>query len=173
MTQRDFIPEPLWRQIEDCLPITCVDVLPMQRGSGGLPLIARIGLIEREVVGVGRGWTLIGGRLRRGETLIRAVRRQIDETLLDVGDVETLASEPMVVAEYLPAAAPDAPHDPRHHAIGLAFCVYVAGAPTSNPRGEATEFRWFDTDRLPADHEFLFGQAQVVRRLLERCRKVR
>ena len=77
--QLDWIPESLWNQIKEHIPIPCVDVI-LQKPGGEILLGWRQILPYRNV------WALPGGRLLRGEDLKTAARRILAEYDLSAHD---------------------------------------------------------------------------------------
>jgi colanic acid biosynthesis protein WcaH len=71
-----FIPEPLYRQMLEHLPIACVDVAIVAQGS--------ILLLKRTTPPAENQWWLPGGRVHKGETLqAAAVRKTQQEVGID------------------------------------------------------------------------------------------
>lgn len=155
------IPDELWHQVEQLIPITCVDVMPWQRLPGGA---LRLGLILREdEVGQPR-WNLIGGRVQIDETLADALRRHIIETLgADLRYSRSDFRSPEIVGEYLRTRHDGFGFDPRHHAIALAYTFQCAGDVTIG--GEALDFEFFAPEALPRRSEIGFQQSEVIYRL--------
>lgn len=160
--ESNWILDAEWTRIQRLLPIACADVLLTRSSSDGL----EVGLILRDSPG-GQGWCLVGGRIRRNESIREAILRQLTSTLGD--DVRCTLDEhpqPDFVAEYFAVQREGELHDPRQHALGLTFALTVTGA--INAKGEAIEFRWFPVDELPSANEFGFGQRAVVQAILQR-----
>lgn len=157
-----FLPEPFYAQIEQSMPIACVDFVSFQQSAG-----FRVGLIKRESP-FGVVWCHLGGRIRRGETVAQALRRHASETL---GVDLALPADPQpdyvyqwFPPEIAPADGVDHGDDPRKHAIGLSFVVEMAGDP--QPANEATDFAWHSVDSLPTD--IWPGTKHLIRHLLNR-----
>lgn len=145
-----------WLRVQQTMPITCVDVLPVDQDG-------RAGLILRDVPEAEPAWCVVGGRLRRAETLEEAVRRELRDTL-SVSPVE-IPEEPTVVTQYFPKPRPPHLYDPRQHAVSLLFGLQLEGEPIAS--GEAHDFRWV----RPADFDdlsFGFGQRPMIERCLAR-----
>jgi ADP-ribose pyrophosphatase YjhB (NUDIX family) len=160
--ESNWIPAADWARIQTQVPIACADVMPMRRTDAGL----EVGLILRDTP-YGQGWCLVGGRILRNEPLRDAILRQLISTLGD--EVQCNLDDhpqPEFVAEYFTDEREGELHDPRQHALGLAFAVTVAGLPIA--QGEALEFRWFPADALPPADQFGFDQRAVVAAILER-----
>lgn len=158
-----FLPAPLYEQIEQSLPIACVDFVSFRVGAGGNA--AEVGLIKRRSP-FGTVWCHLGGRIIRGESVAQALRRHARDTL-DVDLDLPPDPQPRYVYQWFPPDdTPDKaePHgiDPRKHAIGLSFVVDMVGDP--KPRNEALSFDFFAVDALPAP--LWPGTEYLVRRLL-------
>jgi ADP-ribose pyrophosphatase YjhB (NUDIX family) len=150
-----------WRRIQALIPILCVDALPIRHNDP-----TKVGLILRETPHQGRRWCLLGGRVRRGESLQDALAREWHEALgLDcpMGSV----AAPIVV-EYRPDAISGRPHDPRQHSVSLTYAV-AANDETSAPAGEALGFGWFDVGELDGN-VMGFGQETVVAQVMAAAR---
>ncbi|MDD7930668.1 DUF4916 domain-containing protein [Microbacterium thalli] len=156
-----LLPYEFYRQVEQTMPIACIDFVPVRQVGDG----RQVGLISRESP-YGRVWCHLGGRIRRGETIVQGLQRHARETVGVETDVAPNA-QPVYVYEWFPSAV--APNDgtqfgndERKHSIGLSYVVRLLGDPS--PQGEALAFEWFETDRLPENS--WPGSAELVRRLL-------
>jgi ADP-ribose pyrophosphatase YjhB (NUDIX family) len=150
-----------WRRIQTVVPILCVDALAVRRG-----VALEAGLILRETPHQGRRWCLLGGRVRRGEVLADALRREWHQALgpdYMMGPVDG----PTVV-EYQPDALPGRPHDPRQHSVSMTYTVIATEEPRTLGR-EALDFRWFTVDQVNSEIVG-FGQESVVTRSLTHMR---
>jgi ADP-ribose pyrophosphatase YjhB (NUDIX family) len=142
-----YLPDDLYMQIEQSIPISCVDFVPIRRGEEG----TEVGLILRESP-FGQVWCHLGGRVQRGETVGDAIRRHARQTL----DVEIdLGPDPQPVWVYQwfpddlrPQTALVAGRDPRKHAIGLSYVVDLTGE-EPRPQDEALDFAYFPIGALP------------------------
>ncbi len=150
MAELAWLSDDDWHRAQRLLPIVCVDVLPVR--AAGIP---EVGLILRQTPHQGLAWCLVGGRLRMGEVVADAARREL-RSALGVQDVGHLG-RPDLVVEYPKQAAGPGPHDPRKHAVALTFVVPLDAVTTA--QGEAYDFRWYHVDDLP---DMGFGQEEVV-----------
>jgi len=159
-----WLPEEEWRKVQRCLPIVCVDVLPIRRQATE---IQEIGLILRETPHQGRRWCLIGGRLQYNELLTEGVARELREALGDGFSYSLVGGdEPLTIAQYLPTLGKGELYDPRQHALGMTYAVEMSGS--FDPRGEALDFAWFPVADL-ADMEGIgFGQKPMLIECLRR-----
>ena len=120
------------------LPILYVDAVPVrvdERGAVtavGLLLRASDGEINRELVS---GRVLYHERVR--DALIRHLEKDLGPMALP--QVPT-SPQPFTVAEYFPTPGVTPFHDPRQHAVSLAFVVPVAG--DCQPQQDALDLAW-------------------------------
>jgi ADP-ribose pyrophosphatase YjhB (NUDIX family) len=146
-----------WRMVQENVPVVCVDVLPFKTNKGA----KQVGLIYRETPHQGRRWCLIGGRILRNEPCRAAVLRHIEETLGPAAQcVLSEPIRPIYVGEYFSEQRDGHLFDPRQHSVALTFFAQLRGMIVA--MGEALDFAWFDTGKLPTESEFGFGQAKVV-----------
>lgn len=165
---KQWLPTEVWAQVQRSVPIVCVDVLAIQMDPETRTL-SHAGLIWRNVMEGKQGWCLIGGRLLRDESVADAITRQMRDTLgAAVSFTLPEDPQPVYVGQYFTSQKPIGGIDPRQHAIGLTFAIEISGE--IRPQGEALDFRWFEPDKLPAAHEFGFGQDRIVESVLERLR---
>lgn len=155
-----FLPADLYRRIEQSVPITCVDFVPMR----GPATDREVGLILRESP-FGRVWCHLGGRVLRGETIEGALRRHAHDTLQVELDLMPDPQPAYVYQWFPPEIAPHGPmavgSDPRKHAIALSFATSFIGYPS--PRNEALDFAYFPLGDLP--EEIWPGGAYLIDRL--------
>ena len=161
-----YLPDDLYRQIEESMPIACVDFVATRTATDGT---REYGLIRRRSP-YGEVWCHLGGRIQRGETIAQALQRHANDTL-DAGLDLPIDPQPAYAYQWFPAAdAPDdgTPYgrDERKHSIGMAFLAELAGEPS--PRNEALDFAWFTSETIPADVwpgcEHLFAKLGIVAR---------
>ena len=160
-----WLSEQEYQRVRETVPIVCVDIIPVRLNDDGS--IREIGLILRDTPHQGRRWCLVGGRVRKDETLAEAASRHLRETLgpsiqfhLEPDD------QPVYVSQYFPTRRPVGVIDPRQHSVAMNFVLPIAGNPA--PAGEAHDFRWFSRIGLPTPDEFGFEQDRVLLACLER-----
>ena len=157
-----WLPRPVYWLARKLLPIACVDALVTRETPDGreIGLIRRVGADDRTT-----GWALVGGRVRRGESLAAALDRHLRSSLGDVSRVGRLdTSHPLHVAEYSPDGRFGGRVDPNKHAVALAYVVDVTGTITFS--GEAVAFEWFPVTTTPPEADFAFSHGSVVAALL-------
>ena len=161
-TPEHIDPAPLeaYEQATATVPIASIDVLLWRPGQ--------VGLIHRDYPTGESVWAMVGGGIRRGETLEAAFRRHLEDTLgEDMGVRLPDFDEPAAVGQYLPVERDGYGFDPRKHAIAVSYPArFLSGAIT--PRNEAHDFGWHEPEELPADVQIWPGQARVIKKLLDR-----
>ena len=114
---------------------------------------------------------LVSGRVLYHERVRSAVLRHIEKDLGPLALPRLPASpQPFTIAEYFPTPGVTAFHDPRQHAVSLAFVVPVEG--DCEPQQDALELTWF-TPAEAADPgllaEMAGGQGTLLRQALAHC----
>lgn len=125
------------------LPILYVDAVPVRVDASGA--ITAIGLLLR-ASGAGRiNRELVSGRVMYHERLRDALLRHIEKDLGPMALPQIPASlQPFTVAEYFPTPGVTPYHDPRQHAVSLAYIVPVAG--DCEPQHDALDLAWLTPD---------------------------
>ena len=172
MTQIESQAGSSWLSREDLdaarerLPILYVDVVPVRADEVGM--VTSVGLLLR-VTGHGQiTRAVVSGRVLYKERIRTALLRHIEK---DLGPLALprlpLSPQPFTVAEYFPTPGVTPFHDPRQHAVSLAFVVPVDG--DCEPQQDALELTWFSPgDALdPALlDEMAGGQGTLLRQAL-------
>src|SRR5919205_2990324 len=148
------------------LPILYIDAVPVRVDDHGT--VTAVGLLLRigEDGQVKRA--LVSGRVLYHERVRSALLRHLEKDLgpLALPRVPT-ALQPFTIAEYFPTPGVTPFHDPRQHAVSLAFVVPVEG--DCAPQQDALELTWFTPEeaRQPALLEELAnGQSALLLRAL-------
>lgn len=143
------IPEPLYRQILDRMPIVCVDVVVLHEG--------RVLLVKRATEPAKGDWWFPGGRLLKGELLAAAaVRKCREEIGLDVAVVRRLGTW-----ETTFPRAPFPEITSGVHSVNVCFLVRPLDE-TVRLDETSEEHRWIDRleDGLPSYvHEVVHAAA--------------
>lgn len=125
------------------LPILYVDCVPVRVDDRGA--VAAIAVLLR-MGGEGRvSRELVSGRVLHHERVRDAVLRHIEK---DLGPMALprvpVSPQPFTVAEYFPTPGVTPFHDPRQHAVSLAYVVPVAG--DCAPQHDALDLTWLTPD---------------------------
>ena len=90
---------------------------------------------------------LVSGRVLYHERVRSALLRHLEK---DLGPLALPrippAPQPFTIAEYFPTPGVTSFHDPRQHAVSLAYVVPVEG--DCAPQQDALEFSWFSPDEV-------------------------
>lgn len=148
------------------LPILYVDAVPVRVDESGD--VVAVGLLLR-VNGVGEiTRALVSGRVMYHERVRDALLRHLEKDLGPMALPQIPASvQPFTVAEYLPTPGVTPYHDPRQHAVALAYVVPVAG--DCQPQQDALELTWLTPEEACAEHvqrEMTDGHAYLLRQAM-------
>jgi ADP-ribose pyrophosphatase YjhB (NUDIX family) len=122
------------------LPILYVDAIPVRVDGQGT--VTAVGLLLR-VTGEGKiTRALVSGRVLYHERVRSALIRHLEK---DLGPLALprvpVSPQPFTIAEYFPTPGVTPFHDPRQHAVSLAYVVPVEG--DCAPQQDALELTWF------------------------------
>lgn len=124
--------------IRSKVPMTYVEVVPVRLASDG-ELISVGMLLRASEFGLQRSF--VAGRVLFHETLRQALARHIEKDLGAMAFPRLPAVlTPLTVSEYFPTLGVGL-HDPRQHAVALAYAVPLDGDPS--PSDDALDFSWF------------------------------
>lgn len=148
------------------LPMVYVDVVPVRMDARGI--VRSVGLLLRPNRNGGLSRSLVSGRVLYHEQIRDALLRHIEK---DLGPVSLprlpVGLQPFTVAEYFPTPGITAFHDPRHHAVSLAYVVPVDG--DCQPQQDALDLAWLTPDEVlepVIQAEMVPGHAAIVRAAL-------
>jgi ADP-ribose pyrophosphatase YjhB (NUDIX family) len=122
------------------LPIVYVDAVPVRVDEQGT--VTEVGLLLRMGEDGQVKRALVTGRVLYHERIRSALLRHLEK---DLGPLALprlpAAPQPFAVAEYFPTPGVTPFHDPRQHAVSLAYVVPVGG--DCAPSQDALELTWF------------------------------
>ena len=126
------------------LPIVYVDAIPVRVDSQGL--VTHVGLLLRATGQGAINRALVSGRVLYHERVRAALLRHLEKDLgpLALPRIPT-SPQPFTVAEYFPTPGVTPFHDPRQHAISLAYVVPIEG--DCRPQQDALELTWFTPEQ--------------------------
>src|SRR3954462_379249 len=125
------------------LPILYIDAIPVRVDDHGV--VTAVGMLLRigEDGQVKRA--LVSGRVLYHERVRSALLRNLEKDLGPLGLPRVPASpQPFPIAEYFPTPGVTPFHNPRQHAVSLAYVVPVEG--DCAPQQDALELTWFSPD---------------------------
>ena len=125
------------------LPILYVDVVPVRVDGQGT--VVAVGLLLRAGEDGQIKRALVSGRVLYHERIRTALLRHMEKDLgpLALPRVPP-APQPFTIAEYFPTPGVTPFHDPRQHAVSLAYVVPVEG--DCAPQQDALELTWFSPE---------------------------
>ena len=122
------------------MPILYVEAVPVRVDESGE--VTRIGLLLRIASDGTVSRALVSGRVLHQERIRDALLRHLEKDLGPVALPQIPTSlQPFAVAEYFPTPGITPYHDPRQHAVSLAYIVPVTG--DCRPRQDALDLVWF------------------------------
>jgi ADP-ribose pyrophosphatase YjhB (NUDIX family) len=145
------------------VPILYIDAIPVRTDVYGA--VTAIGLLLRANQEGRISRSLVSGRVLYQERVRNALMRHLEKDLGPLALPRIPSTpQPFTVAEYFPTPGVTAFHDPRQHAVSLAFVVPVEG--DCEPQQDALDLAWFDPDEARAEvllAEMSGGQDVVLR----------
>jgi ADP-ribose pyrophosphatase YjhB (NUDIX family) len=122
------------------VPLVYVDAVPVRVDDVGR--VTHVGLLLRQAADGSLSRMVVTGRVLYGERVRDALLRHLEKDLGPVA-LPRIPPEvaPFTVVEYFPDPDISGFHDPRHHAVSLAFVVPVSG--DCQPTQEALDLAWF------------------------------
>ncbi|WP_086601908.1 NUDIX hydrolase family protein [Streptomyces swartbergensis] len=147
------------------MPILYVDAVPVRVDGSGE--VTSVGVLLRMGPDGTVSRTLVSGRVLHHERVRDALLRHLEKDLGPVALPHVPPSlQPFTVAEYFPTQGVTPYHDPRQHAVSLAYIVPVTG--DCRPRQDALDLVWFSPreavseavqSEMPGGHGVLLKQA--------------
>ena len=145
------------------LPLVYVDAIPVRVDERGV--VVAVGLLLRAMPDGSISRAPVSGRVMYGERIRDALMRHLEKDLGPMALPRVPASpQPFTVAEYFPDPEVSGFHDPRQHAVSLAFVVPVSG--DCVPSTDALDLRWLTPDEAASDTvalEMTGGQDRLLR----------
>ena len=144
------------------LPILYVDAVPVRVDVHGT--VTKVGLLLRMGDDGQVRRALVSGRVLYHERVRSALLRNLEKDLGPLALPRVPPSpQPFTIAEYFPTPGVTPFHDPRQHAVSLAYVVPVEG--DCAPQQDALELTWFSPleARDPAVlAELMHGQSTLL-----------
>ena len=130
------------------MPLVYVDAVPVRVDDVGV--VTHIGLLLRQAADGTISRMVVTGRVLYGERVRDALLRHLEKDLGPVA-LPRIPPEvaPFTVVEYFPDPTTSGFHDPRHHAVSLAFVVPVAG--DCQPTQEALDLDWYTPSEVMSE----------------------
>lgn len=121
------------------VPMVYVDAVPVR--VDGLGEVTHIGLLLRAMADGTVSRALVTGRILFGERIRNALLRHLEKDLGPMAFPRIPTNPtPFTIAEYFPDPSVSGYHDPRQHAVSLAYVVPIDGEP--EPSEDALDLAW-------------------------------
>jgi len=151
------------------LPIVYVDAIPVRTDGSGQ--VTAIGLLLRAMPDGSISRAIVSGRILYGERVRDALLRHLEKDLGGMALPRVPPSpQPFTVVEYFPSPEVTGFHDPRQHAVALAFVVPLDG--DCAPSQDALDLVWITPAEAASpkfQSEMSGGQGRLVRMALAHC----
>jgi ADP-ribose pyrophosphatase YjhB (NUDIX family) len=158
--------------VRERVPMVYVEAVPVRVDHLGR--VTHVGLLLRAMPDGSISRAVVSGRVLWGETIREALWRHITKDLGPDSDPQLPASPiPFTVAEYFPDPTRTGFHDPRQHAVSLAYLVPVDG--DCAPAQDALEFTWVSVAEAVSPHvigEMTGGHDRLVRLALAHAQRL-
>jgi ADP-ribose pyrophosphatase YjhB (NUDIX family) len=148
------------------MPILYVEAVPVRVDDTGE--VTAIGLLLRIMPDGTMSRAIVSGRVLHHERVRDALLRHLEK---DLGPVALpripVSPQPFTVAEYFPTPGVTPFHDPRQHAVALAYIVPVSG--DCRPRQDALDLVWFTPEEAASpvvQQEMIGGQGTLLKQAL-------
>lgn len=165
-TQDQWLSPEALELVRSQVPIVYVDAVPVRVDSAGC--VTELGLLLRVAADGSISRMVVSGRVLFGERIRDALVRHCEKDLgpMALPRIPTDPS-PFTVVEYFPQPGRSGFHDPRHHAVSLAYVVPVDGECV--PTQKSLDLAWFTPAEAVSAHvraEMTGGQDRLVRMAL-------
>jgi ADP-ribose pyrophosphatase YjhB (NUDIX family) len=162
-TETGWLSRETLEQVRANVPLVYVDAVPVRVDAAGR--VTEVGLLLRVAADGSISRTVVSGRVLYGERVREALIRHLEKDLgpLALPQVPT-SPAPFTIVEYFPDPTISGFHDPRHHAVSLAYVVPVDG--DCQPTQEALDLTWFTPEEaVSADvrNQMTGGHDRLIR----------
>lgn len=145
------------------IPLVYVDAVPVRVDDRGR--VTHVGMLLRQAADGTISRMVVSGRVLYGERVRDALIRHLEKDLGPVA-LPQIPPEvaPFTVVEYFPDPDISGFHDPRHHAVSLAFVVPVSG--DCQPTQEALDLAWYAPEQAVSEsvrREMTGGHDRLIR----------
>jgi ADP-ribose pyrophosphatase YjhB (NUDIX family) len=138
-SQGSWLTRDEMEELRGRMPILYIDAIPVRVNTHGM--VTSIGLLLRATAHGTITRALVSGRVLYHELVRAALLRHLEKDLGPLALPRIPPSpQPFTIAEYFPTPGVTAFHDPRQHAVSLAYVVPVEG--DCEPQQDALELIW-------------------------------
>ncbi|MEI7777832.1 MAG: DUF4916 domain-containing protein [Actinomycetes bacterium] len=161
-TQSTWLSDEELRLARERLPVVYVDAVPVRVDEQGR--ITAIGLLLRARPDGSISRAVVSGRVWYGERIRSALLRHLEK---DLGPLALpklpVTVAPFTIVEYFPDPTVSGFHDPRQHAVGLAYVVPIEG--DCRPAHDVLDLTWLSPAEATSPEvraEMTGGQDRLV-----------
>ena len=157
------MPNDVLADVRDRVPLVYVDAVPVRVDEEGN--VTHVGMLLRQAADGSISRMVVSGRVMLNERIREALIRHLEKDLGPLA-LPRIPPEPspFTVVEYFPDPSISGFHDPRHHAVSLAYVVPVSGE--CQPTQQALELTWFTPAEAVSDRvrrEMTGGHDRLIR----------
>jgi ADP-ribose pyrophosphatase YjhB (NUDIX family) len=157
------MPNDVLNDVRDRVPLVYVDAVPVRVDEAGN--VTHVGMLLRQAADGSISRMVVSGRVMLNERIREALIRHLEKDLGPLA-LPRIPPEPapFTVVEYFPDPTVSGFHDPRHHAVSLAYVVPVSGE--CQPTQQALELTWFTPAEAVSDRvrrEMTGGHDRLIR----------
>jgi len=162
-TKTGWLSKDQLENIRANVPLVYVDAVPVRVDELGR--VTSVGMLLRQAADGTISRMVVSGRVLYGERIREALLRHLEKDLGPVALPQIPANPaPFTVVEYFPDPDMSGFHDPRHHAVSLAFVVPVSG--DCQPTQEALDLAWYPPEQAVSEavrREMTGGHDRLIR----------
>lgn len=162
-TRTGWMPNDVLNDVRDRVPLVYVDAVPVRVDEAGN--VMHVGMLLRQAADGSISRMVVSGRVMLNERIREALIRHLEKDLGPLA-LPRIPPEPapFTVVEYFQDPTVSGFHDPRHHAVSLAYVVPVSGE--CQPTQQALELTWFTPAEAVSDRvrrEMTGGHDRLIR----------
>jgi len=145
------------------VPLVYVDAVPVRVDDQGN--VTHVGMLLRQAPDGNISRTVVSGRVLLNERIREALLRHLEKDLGPLA-LPQLPPDPapFTIVEYFPDPTVSGFHDPRHHAVSLAYVVPITG--DCQPSQQALDLGWYTPEQAVSEQmrrEMTSGHDRLVR----------
>ena len=157
------MPNDVLNDVRDRVPLVYVDAVPVRVDEAGN--VTHVGMLLRQAADGSISRMVVSGRVMLNERIREALIRHLEKDLGPLA-LPRIPPEPapFTIVEYFQDPTISGFHDPRHHAVSLAYVVPVSGE--CQPTQQALELTWFTPAEAVSDRvrrEMTGGHDRLIR----------
>lgn len=162
-TRTGWVSPDVLNDIRDRVPLVYVDAVPVRVDEEGR--VTHVGMLLRQAADGTISRMVVSGRVLLNERIREALLRHLEKDLGPLAFPRIPPEpSPFTVVEYFQDPNISGFHDPRHHAVSLAFVVPVTGE--CSPTQQALDLAWFTPEQAVSQEvrrEMTLGHDRLIR----------